>query len=119
MTILLVAALLTGSLVTLDGDTIIADGTRIRIANIDAPEIHRFHCDAERRLGLVAKRRVAELLASGQVTVHPGDPDSGRLTDRYGRTLATIEVNGRDVGEILIAEGLARPWNGKRRPWCD
>ncbi|WP_292537006.1 thermonuclease family protein [Mesorhizobium sp.] len=105
--------------VVLDGDTIVLDGARIRIANIDAPEIHNFHCDAERRLGLVAKRRMTELLASGPVTVHPGDPDSGRIKDRYGRTLATIEVDGHDVGDILIAEGLARPWTGKRRSWCD
>lgn len=53
------------------------------------------------------------------MTVRPGDPDSGRVKDRYGRTLATIEVNGRDVGKIMIAEGLARPWTGKRRSWCD
>lgn len=119
MQILLVALLLSGAPVTLDGDTIVIDGTRIRIANIDAPEIRDFHCDAERRLGLVAKHRMAELLASGAVTVHPGDPKSGRLKDRYGRTLATIEVDGRDIGKIMIAEGLARPWTGKRRPWCD
>ncbi|RWP18803.1 thermonuclease family protein [Mesorhizobium sp.] len=66
----------------------------------------------------VVKRRMAELLASGPVTVRSGDPDSGRLKDRYGRTLATIEVNG-NVGKIMIAEGLARPWTGKRRPWYD
>lgn len=54
-----------GAPVTLDGDTIVIDGTHIRIANIDAPEIRGFHCDGERRLGLVAKHRMAELLASG------------------------------------------------------
>ncbi|WP_353807019.1 hypothetical protein [Mesorhizobium sp.] len=30
-----------------------------------------------------------------------------------------MKVDGRDVGEILIAEGVARPWTGKRRSWCD
>ncbi|RWL23164.1 MAG: hypothetical protein E5X64_32915 [Mesorhizobium sp.] len=79
MQILLAALLLSGAPVTLDGDTIVIDGTQIRIANIDAPEIRDFHCDAERRLGLVAKRRMAELLASGEVVVHPGDPRNGRL----------------------------------------
>ncbi|MER8427854.1 thermonuclease family protein [Mesorhizobium sp. M1403] len=117
--LILAAALLTGWPVVLDGDTIVLDGTHIRVANIDAPEIHDYHCDAELRLGLVAKRRLVELLASGPVTVHPGDPKSGRLKDRYGRTLATIDVDGQDVGAILIGEGLARPWTGKRRPWCD
>lgn len=119
MSFLLAALLLSGWPVVLDGDTIVLDGTHIRIANIDAPEIHHFHCDAELRLGLVAKRRMAELLNSGPVTMHPGDPRNGRIKDRYGRTLATIEVDGKDVGEIMIAEGLARPWGGKREPWCD
>lgn len=102
----------------LDGDTVILDGQHIRIANIDTPEIHEYHCDAELRLGLVAKRRMAELLSSGPIVVHEGDPGSGRQIDRYGRMLATIEVDGKDVGEIMIAEGLARRWSGKRRPWC-
>lgn len=43
-----------------------------------------------------------------------GDPETGRTF----RILATITVDGRDVGKILIEEGLARPWEGKRRSWC-
>lgn len=31
-------------------------------------------------------------------------------TDSYGRTLARITVGGMDVGEWLVAKGLARPW---------
>ncbi|TPK15226.1 thermonuclease family protein [Mesorhizobium sp. B2-5-9] len=116
---MLAAAVHSGWPAVLDGDTVVLDGTHIRIANIDAPEIHHFHCDAELRLGLVAKRRMAELLDSGPVAIHPGDPRDGRLKDRYGRTLATIDVDGRDVGEIMVAEGLARPWIGKRQPWCN
>ena len=57
--------------------------------------------------------------ASTPGSVHPGDPETGRMTDRYGRMLATISVNGRDVGDMLISENLARPWEGKRRSWCD
>jgi micrococcal nuclease len=108
--------MLAGWPIVLDGNTIVLDGMHIPIANIDAPEVHQFHCDAERRLGLVAKRRMVELLNSGPVAVHVGDPRDGRKKDRHGRTLATIDVDGRDVGEIMIAEGLARPWTGKRQP---
>ncbi len=39
-------------------------------------------------------------------------------TDRYGRTLAAIRVEGHDVGDILVSEGLARTWAGRREPWC-
>ncbi|WP_324252007.1 thermonuclease family protein [Roseibium aggregatum] len=38
--------------------------------------------------------------------------------DKYGRTLARVSVNGIDAGGILIVEGLARPWEGRRQPWC-
>jgi endonuclease YncB( thermonuclease family) len=53
-------------------------------------------------------------MASGEVRVI----ESGKL-DRYRRSLAHLTVNGKDVGEILISEGLARPYNGKHRDgWC-
>ncbi|TGQ95444.1 thermonuclease family protein [Mesorhizobium sp. M8A.F.Ca.ET.208.01.1.1] len=113
---MLMVALLAAAF-AIDGDTVILDGRHIRIANIDAPEIHDYKCAAELRLGLEAKARMAALLESGPLTVHEGD--HGRMVDRYGRLLATIEVGGADVGEMLIAEGLARRWNGKRRPWCN
>ncbi|WP_445558063.1 thermonuclease family protein [Ochrobactrum sp. A-1] len=103
----------------IDGDTFTIRAERIRIANIDAPEIGHPKCDAERRLGLVARKRLAELLGSGQVDIEKGDPESGRIKDRYGRTLALVYVDGKDVGETLIEELLARPWQGKRRNWCD
>lgn len=101
-----------------DGDTIVLDGQKIRIANVDAPEVRTAKCDAEKRLGLVAARRLEDLLRSGKVVVHFGDPKDGRKRDRHGRTLATITVDGHDVGAIMIEEGLARPWTGKRQPWC-
>ncbi|WP_290897841.1 thermonuclease family protein [Hoeflea sp.] len=41
-------------------------------------------------------------------------------TDRYGRTLACVYADGRDVAKALIAAGLARPYDGGRREgWCD
>lgn len=112
-----VAALI--ALAAIDGDTVIVNDERIRVANIDAPEIGHAQCDAEKRLGHVAKRRMDELLKSGRLQVTVGDPKDGRKIDRHGRTLATISINGVDVGETLISEGLARPWTGKRQPWCN
>jgi endonuclease YncB( thermonuclease family) len=116
---LLPALLVAASLVrVIDGDTVVIDGTHVRIANIDAPELGHARCDAEKRLALVAKRRLEALLAGGGIAVHVGDPQDGRTRDRHGRTLATVSAGGRDVGEVLVAEGLARPWDGRRHPWC-
>jgi len=41
-----------------------------------------------------------------------------RDRDVYGRLLRNVSVNGRDVGEALIADGLARAYAGGRRSWC-
>lgn len=119
LALLVVASALSGPMSVVDGDTVDLGSTRIRIANIDAPELRHAKCDAEKRLATVAKRRLEALLSGGTATVHPGDPTTGRKTDRYGRMLATISIGGRDVGEVLVAEGLARPWAGKRAPWCE
>lgn len=102
-----------------DGDTFDIGDERVRIANIDVPETKSAKCDAERRLGEVAKRRLQELLSSPGFEMERGDPKSGSMKDRYGRTLATAYVDGIDIGSILIQEGIARPWRGKREPWCE
>ena len=97
-----------------DGDTFWIDGVKIRIAGIDAPETHPPRCARERELGFAASRRPRELLNSGPVTLTRIDRDQ----DRYGRKLRNVQVNGSDVGDVLVSEGLARPYAGGRKPWC-
>ncbi len=100
----------------IDGDTIEADGQRYRLVNIDTPEVGGgARCAAERRHGARATQRAQALIANARrVETEP----VGR-TDAYGRIIAYVLVDGRDLGEALIAEGLARPWRGRREPWCD
>ena len=38
--------------------------------------------------------------------------------DRNGRRLATIRIGDTDVGDILIAEHLARSWPDGDEWWC-
>lgn len=39
--------------------------------------------------------------------------------DRYGRTLARVYLDGRDLADLLIEAGLGRPYDGGRRAsWC-
>ena len=97
-----------------DGDTIWLKGTKIRIADIDAPETHEFRCAYEKDLGDRATRRLHDLLESGPITLESIDRDE----DRYGRKLRVVVVNGTSVGDTLVGEGLARKWEGHRRPWC-
>lgn len=97
-----------------DGDTAWIGGQDVRVANIDAPETHPSRCAREAELGQAATERLHDLLNSGAVTMTSIDRD----TDVYGRKLRNVAVNGKDVGETLVSAGLARPWEGHRRPWC-
>ena len=99
-----------------DGDTIRCDGEKVRLANIDAPELPgSSRCTRPPRLalnppwcdytlGYRSRDALRAFLASGPVKIER------RGKDRYGRTLARLSVNGRDAGDYLVGLGLARAW---------
>ena len=107
--------------------------TRVRLAGIDAPEL-KGKCARERDL---AQRARAYLLArldpldagdgaAGDGAAGDGAAASIRLREvRYGkyagRVLARVEtLDGTDLGQELVAAGLARPYDGRRRAsWCE
>lgn len=119
MTILLAAALCIAP-ITHDGDSIRCGAERIRISDIDAPELAGSpRCSPQRvrqlantpnpawcdyRRGEAARKALTAFLASGPVLVQRVG------VDRYRRTLARVSVNGRDAGAMLIGLGLARGW---------
>ena len=82
-----------------DGDTVrcLDEGNRehkIRLAGIDAPETGQ-------PFGTVSRDHLRQLVLRREVVVH----EQGK--DKYGRTLARLEVDGQDVGEKMVAAGLA------------
>jgi micrococcal nuclease len=97
-----------------DGDTFYTAKDKIRIADIDAPETHPPRCAEEADLGDRATSRLSELLSAGAFEL----VSAGRDEDRYGRKLRVVMRNGRSIGDMLVGEGLARTWTGRRQPWC-
>lgn len=97
-----------------DGDTIWYQGRKIRIADINTPELGDAGCDYERQLGAQAKARLTVLLNDGAFSLESIDRDE----DRFGRALRIVTRDGQSLGDILVAEGLAEPWQGYRRDWC-
>ena len=98
-----------------DGDTLWIDSEKIRIADIDAPEISTPQCASELALGERATERLIELVNIGPFEIKRlGDRDE----DRYGRKLRVLLRDNRSLGDVLVSEGLARTWSSRRMPWC-
>ena len=98
-----------------DGDTPWLRGTDDPMKDYDTPETQTDICGgaSEVALGRRAGARFLELLNSNHWTIETFG------VDRTGRrVLATIRIAGRDVGDILIAEHLARRWPDGREFWC-
>lgn len=97
-----------------DGDTFWLNGSKVRIADINTPEVSNPSCSAEARLGEEATQRLAELLNEAPFSLVSVERDR----DIYGRTLRKVMREGRSLGSQLVAEGLAEPWQGRRGNWC-
>ena len=99
--------------VKLQDDTTVS--VRVRLRNVDTPELHG-ECIDEIVAANVAKNRLEELLPVGTTVELKNVKD-----DKYlGRIDANVvDSRGRDVGNMLIRDGLGRRYGGgKRRSWC-
>jgi micrococcal nuclease len=124
------AAITSGEITVVDGDTIRAKGRTIRLVGFDAPESdNRASCPQERELAGRATARLRSLVSGGGLELRlvpcacpPGT--EGMRECNYGRACGTLTAGGRDVGMILIAERLARPFVcgttscPRRQRWC-
>jgi endonuclease YncB( thermonuclease family) len=87
-----------------DGDTLrLTDDRRVRIVQIDAPELET-DC-----YGQAARRALLRLTPPGTHITLERDPALDAV-DRYARLLRYVVVGGRDVGLALVAEGAAEPY---------
>jgi endonuclease YncB( thermonuclease family) len=117
------------TLTVIDGDTIRVGDHTMRLVGFDTPETTRAQCPQERALGERAKERLRQLVASDGISWHLvacacRAGTEGTQACNRGRSCAQAEIKGRNVGEILIEEGLARPFHcgptscPPRQPWC-
>ena len=97
-----------------DGDTFWMDGEKIRIADLNAPEISSPECASEARLGARATDALIVQLNAGPFALERIDRDE----DRYGRKLRRVTRGGESVGEAMVGAGVARWYGEGRRWWC-
>lgn len=98
-----------------DGDTFRIGSVRYRVRNLDAPELApRAACALEAERGRAAQEEARRLVASAQTA----DLRTDGQTDRFGRTLATLTLDGRDFAELMIQGQRAARFGGRARDWC-
>lgn len=99
------AALLCLVVAIADGDTITArcptdnaehpyQQVKVRVSAIDAPE-------RKQPFGQVSRQHLAALCFQQQATISP------KTRDRYGRTVAEVECQGKNAGQEQVRAGLA------------
>lgn len=109
-----------------DGDTVtvsipathplIGENISVRIVGIDTPEKNgKKPCEKERARD--AQRLVENLLKRAkEIELRHAD------RDKYFRILAEVWADGKSIGELLIKNKLAYPYDGGRKPasidWC-
>lgn len=107
----------------IDGDTLEARvhvwpgvdvNTKIRLRNIDAPELHA-RCADEAAKAQAARTALETMLAAGPVTV------SRVGIDKYGGRVDALAAthDTPDISAALLTGGFARSYDGGRRgSWC-
>jgi endonuclease YncB( thermonuclease family) len=120
----------TEEITVVDGDTVRHQGQVYRLVGFDTPEKGGLaQCEQERKLAEKATQRLRQLLLSGSADLRrvscecrPGEEGTPRCN--YGRLCGSLTLAGRDVGGILINEGLAHPYVcsagrcPQKRSWC-
>lgn len=119
-----------GYIRVIDGDTVAAGGDHYRLLGFDTPEKGDLaRCESERLLAARATARLQDMIARRDVRLTrvacacPPDTE-GTWRCNHGRLCGALTVDGRDVGDILIRDGLAHRYvcSGDRCPrrldWC-
>jgi len=106
------------NIIVVDGDTIDVRGERFRLVGYDTPEIstpRRKVSADERAVATIAKERFVELLNSGsldltEVRCACVESTIGTKRCNHGRKCGLLTLNGKNIGDTLIREGLAMPF---------
>ena len=102
-----------------DGDTcyVMIDGTKakIRLLELDTPEISKPKCEAELELGLEARDYLNNLIANASSVEIKTDYEK----DYFGRTLAYLIIDGEDASAKIRSSNLGVVYErGNKKDWC-
>jgi endonuclease YncB( thermonuclease family) len=85
------------------------------VRDLDAPELApRAACALEAERGRAAQDEARRLMESATTAAVRTDGQ----TDRFGRALATLMLDGRDFAELMIRGQRAVRFGGRPHDWC-
>ena len=102
-----------------DGDTcyVMIDGNKakIRLLELDTPEISKPKCEAELELGLEARDYLNNLIANASLVEIKTEYEK----DYFGRTLAHLIIDGEDASAKIRSNNLGAIYErGNKKDWC-
>ena len=102
-----------------DGDTcyVTIDGQneKIRLLELDTPEISKPKCDAELKLGLEARDYLNNLITNATTFEFKTD----YTKDYFGRILSFLIIDGEDVSAKIVSNNLGVVYDkNNKRDWC-
>lgn len=86
----------------IDGDTLKCGKERVRLTEIDAPEMNT-------QSGKVAKQKMRKMVEGQKISC------SRKGRDRYGRTLAACSNSGGDLSRQMLRSGHAHKYRKRSR----
>ena len=89
------ALLVSGPAYVIDGDTVVVNGTHIRLKGVDAPELAS-------PLGATARQVMIDIIGDSELTCRP----TGERTHRREIGYCVTDI-GIDIGQAIIAAGAA------------
>jgi endonuclease YncB( thermonuclease family) len=97
------AAVLTGSVDVIDGDSLRLEGVELRLEGIDAPEYNQTcrHAGVDEPCGKQARQALVALIGKGKPTCEVASHD------RYGRGLALCRLGSVEINRQMVAQGHA------------
>lgn len=102
-----------------DGDTcyVTVDGTKtkIRLLELDTPEISKPKCDQELQLGLKARDYLNSLIMNASSIEFKTDYKK----DYFGRILSYLIIDGEDVSAKIVSSDLGVVYDrNNKQDWC-
>tara|TARA_Y100001935_G_scaffold181249_1_gene150078 strand:+ start:92 stop:493 length:402 start_codon:yes stop_codon:yes gene_type:complete len=102
-----------------DGDTcyVMIDGNKakIRLLELDTPEISKPKCEAELKLGLEARDYLNNLITNASIVEIKTEYEK----DYFGRTLAYLIIDGEDASAKIRSNNLGVIYKrGNKKDWC-